>query len=97
MTALGFKQELASPEWVILRADVKNIRGARQWASSNGAFRLIVEHLDGYISGHVKVRGIWRERSLSSVMPDQFLCDDQRCIVGLEKAVRRLFSTSREK
>lgn len=97
MTALGFKQAIASPEWVILRADVKNVRGARQWASINGAFRLIVEHPDGYISGHVKVRGIWRERSISSVMPDQFLCDDQRCILGLAKAVSRLFATSREK
>lgn len=90
MTAVYFAARVNG--WEMRRRDgVSSITLARRWASNNGAFRLIVEHDNGFASGHMKDRGVWRERSLRWTIPEHFWYDDQLCITDCKKALRRIF------
>lgn len=80
------------------RDGMNSITDARRWASRNGAFRLIVEHANGFISGHVRDHGTWRERSLGWVMPERYWYERREgsfCLMSHEKAARRIFATAR--
>ena len=67
MTAFGFRQESGSPEWMIFRAEVKSIRGARQWASRRGFQWLLVEMTRKKHVGLFRSGGGWLE-----IMNDPF-------------------------
>ena len=97
MRAVYFTER--SDGWEAWRRDGMNsITDARRWASRNGAFRLIVEHANGSISGHRRDHAKWREKTFGLVIPMRYWYerrDGSLCLMSCEKAARRVFATAR--